>query len=63
MLDGIISKIFYLQESDEVYYMSYFSDEMTDSEKLRDVEILESKVSSILEDIQKYKKSLKPHDV
>lgn len=59
MIDKIISDICSLSDDTDILYMSYFSDSMTNSEKLRDIEKIEEKLSSILKDIQKYKNQTK----
>lgn len=59
MINKIISDICSLSDDTDILYMSYFSDSMTNSEKLRDIEKIEEKLSSILKDIQKYKNQTK----
>jgi len=58
MVNKIVSNILELINNPRVLFISYFSDNMTKSEMLVDIEELEKKLSSILEDIQEYKKEL-----
>jgi len=58
MVNKIVSNILELANNPRVLFISYFSDNMTNSEMLVDIEELEKKLSSILEDIQEYKKEL-----
>lgn len=58
MINKILGSIFDLSNAPDILYMAYFSDSMADSEKLTAMEDIEKIVSSILEDIKKYKKEL-----
>lgn len=60
MMCDIITDIKLLAE--DLDYLYYFSDLMTKSEILKEIEDTEKRISSILEDIQKYKEK-KEHGI